>query len=52
MTDDETRSDADIQNAVRTLFLGSIPERESDLDQMWLELEPICSETEFWIAGG
>jgi hypothetical protein len=45
MTDDETRSDADIQNAVRTLFLGSIPERESDLDQMWLELEPIFKLT-------
>lgn len=45
MTDDLIRSDQDIQTAVMNLFLGSAPERKSELEAMWLELEPIFKLT-------
>jgi hypothetical protein len=34
------RDDDSVQTAVRNLFMGSAPERESDLTAMWRELEP------------
>jgi hypothetical protein len=40
MPADNIRDDKSVQHAVRNLFLGRAPERELDLEQMWLELEP------------
>jgi len=40
MPTDDLRDDQSIQTAVRNLFFGSVPERKSNLSQMWLDLEP------------
>ena len=34
------RNDAEVQNAVRSLFLGAVPERESELSELWARYTP------------
>lgn len=42
---DETRADEEIQTSVRNLLLGGVPERKNDLEQMWIELDPVFKLT-------
>ncbi len=39
MPENGVRDDPSLQTAVRDLFIGSAPERESDLIEMWKELD-------------
>ncbi len=39
MSENEIREDSSVQTAVRGLFIGSAPERESELVEMWKELD-------------
>ncbi|WP_369721320.1 phage exclusion protein Lit family protein [Bradyrhizobium sp. LLZ17] len=45
MSENEVRDDHSLQTAVRDLFIGSAPERESDLVGMWKELDLIFQLT-------
>jgi hypothetical protein len=46
MNGNEIRSDSTVQEAVRLLFIGSAPERTSDLANMWQDLQPLFQLTE------
>jgi hypothetical protein len=41
MSENEVRDDPLSQTAVRNLFIGNAPERQSDLIGMWKELDPV-----------
>jgi hypothetical protein len=45
MSENEVRDDSSVQTAVRNLFIGSAPERESELAEMWKELDLIFQLT-------
>lgn len=56
MLDEEKRSDAQIQQAVKALFLGLTPERQGELEQLWddcqLQFCLFSDGTEVKLEGG